>query len=83
MHVHTLGTFVGMCDRVVIIPASRFPCFPYMGVGGATASTPDAVSTALVRDEGRGQKPVYYVSKALKGAEKNYLKIELLWDAKF
>ena len=33
------------------------------------AVTPHAVSSALVREEGRVQKPVYYTSQALKGAE--------------
>ena len=31
--------------------------------------TPHAVSSTLIRDEEKVQKPVYYTSKALKGAE--------------
>ena len=31
--------------------------------------TPHTVSSALVREEGRVQKPVYYISRALRGAE--------------
>ena len=31
--------------------------------------TPHAVSSALIREEGKVQKPVYYTSKALRGAE--------------
>ena len=31
--------------------------------------TPHAVSSALVREEGKVQKPMYYTSRALKGAE--------------
>ena len=37
-----------------------------------------AISTALVREEDQVQKPVYYVSKHLTGAERNYPKIEKL-----
>ena len=42
------------------------------------AVTPHAMSLALVRDEGRVQKPVYYTSKALRGAERRYPLIEKL-----
>ena len=37
-----------------------------------------AVSSALVREEGRVQKPVYYTSRALRGAEARYPQIEKL-----
>lgn len=40
--------------------------------------TPDAISVALVREEGKEQKPVYYASRALRGAEARYPKIELV-----
>ena len=40
--------------------------------------TPHAVSSALIREEGRVQKPVYYTSKALRGAEGRYSLIEKL-----
>jgi len=33
------------------------------------AVSPNAMSSALVREEGKAQKPVYYTSKALSGAE--------------
>ena len=33
------------------------------------AVTPHAVSSTLIREEGRVQKPVYYTSRALRGAE--------------
>ena len=33
------------------------------------AVTPHAVSSALIREEGKVQKPVYYTSRALRGAE--------------
>ena len=42
------------------------------------AVSPHAISAALVREEDRVQKPVYYVSKRLMGAERNYPKIEKL-----
>ena len=42
------------------------------------AVTPHAMSSALVREEGRVQKPVYYTSRALRGAEGQYLLIEKL-----
>ena len=40
--------------------------------------TPYAVSSVLIREEGRVQKPVYYTSRALRGAEGRYLLIEKL-----
>ena len=36
------------------------------------AVTPHAVSLALIREEGRVQKSVYYTSRALRGAEARY-----------
>ena len=36
------------------------------------AVSPAAVSTALIREEERVQKPVYYASRALRGAEERY-----------
>ena len=43
-----------------------------------SAVTPYAISSALIREEGRVQKPVYYTSKALRGAEGRYPLIEEL-----
>ena len=40
--------------------------------------TPHAVSSALIREEGRVQKPVYYTSRALRGAEGQYPLMEKL-----
>ena len=42
------------------------------------AVTPHAVSLALIREEGKAQKPVYYTSRALRGAEGRYPLIEKL-----
>ena len=42
------------------------------------AVTPHAVSSALVREEGRVQKPVYYTSRMLREAEGRYPQIEKL-----
>ena len=42
------------------------------------AVTPHAVSSTLIREEGRGQKPIYYTSRALRGAEGRYPLIEKL-----
>ena len=42
------------------------------------AVTPHAVSSALIREEGKVQKLVYYTSKALRGAEGRYPLIEKL-----
>ena len=42
------------------------------------ATTPHVVSSALVREKGRVQKPVYYTSRALRGAEARYPQIEKL-----
>ena len=40
--------------------------------------TPHAVSLALIREEGKVQKLVYYTSKALRGVERQYPLIEKL-----
>ena len=40
--------------------------------------TPHAVSSTLVREEARVQKPVYYTSRALRGAEARCPQIEKL-----
>ena len=42
------------------------------------AVTPHAVSSTLIREEGRVQKPVYYTSRALRRAEARYPQIEKL-----
>jgi hypothetical protein len=42
------------------------------------AVSPSAVSSALVREESGVQKPVYFTSKALHGAEERYPRIEKL-----
>ena len=42
------------------------------------AVSPHAMSSALIREEGRVQKPVYYTSRALRGAEGRYPLIEKL-----
>ena len=42
------------------------------------AVTPHIVSFALIREEVKTQKPVYYTSKALRGAERRYSLIEKL-----
>ncbi|XP_073290494.1 uncharacterized protein [Primulina huaijiensis] len=40
------------------------------------SATEHAVSSVLIREEGADQKPVYYVSHALRGAELNYSETE-------
>jgi len=42
------------------------------------AVSPCAVSSGLIREEGKIQKPVYYTSKALRGAEGRYPLMEKL-----
>nr|XP_023919078.1 uncharacterized protein LOC112030642 [Quercus suber] len=42
------------------------------------AVSPAAVSAALIREEDRVQKPVYYTSRALRGAEERYPPMEKL-----
>ncbi|XP_075641959.1 uncharacterized protein LOC142613482 [Castanea sativa] len=40
------------------------------------AVSPAAISAALIREEGKMQKPVYFVSRALRGAEERYPRME-------
>ena len=51
---------------------SREELFLYLAV------SPTAISTALVREEERVQKPVSYASQALRGAEERYPPMEKL-----
>ena len=44
----------------------------YIAVSQAT------VSTALVQDDGRSQRPVYFMSRAFRGAEERYPRMEKL-----
>ena len=53
-------------------PVIREELFLYLAV------TSHAVSSALIRNEGKVQKPVYYTSRALRGAEGRYPLIEKL-----
>ncbi|XP_075655217.1 uncharacterized protein LOC142625446 [Castanea sativa] len=46
--------------------------FLYLAVSSA------AVSAALIREEGKVQKPVYFISWALRGAEERYPRMEKL-----
>ncbi|XP_027158086.1 uncharacterized protein LOC113759712 [Coffea eugenioides] len=61
--------------HIVRLPALTSPAhgeilFIYLAVGE------EAISAVLVREEGKIQKPVYYVSRALQGAEPRYASIE-------
>ncbi|XP_071920768.1 uncharacterized protein [Coffea arabica] len=51
-------------------PAQGEVLFIYLAVGE------EAISAVLVREEGKIQKPIYYVSRALQGAEPRYTSIE-------
>ena len=42
------------------------------------AVSPAAVNTALVRDEGDSQRSVYFISRAFRGAEERYPRMEKL-----
>ena len=48
------------------------PLFLYLAVSNT------AVSAALIREDGSVQRPVYYISRALRGAEQNYPLLEKL-----
>ncbi|XP_071916252.1 uncharacterized protein [Coffea arabica] len=55
---------------VLTSPAQGEILFIYLTVGE------EAISAVLVREEGKIQKPVYYVSRALQGAEPRYTSVE-------
>ena len=48
------------------------PFFLYLAVSNT------AVSAALIREDNSVQRPVYYISRALRGAEQNYPLLEKL-----
>ncbi|XP_012852376.1 PREDICTED: uncharacterized protein LOC105971987 [Erythranthe guttata] len=42
------------------------------------ATSADAISAVLIRDGGKGHQPIYYISRALQGAEQCYTNMEKL-----
>ncbi|XP_012858055.1 PREDICTED: uncharacterized protein LOC105977295 [Erythranthe guttata] len=42
------------------------------------ATSADAISAVLIRDGGKGHQPIYYISRALQGAEQRYTNMEKL-----
>ncbi|XP_057760018.1 uncharacterized protein LOC130980342 [Arachis stenosperma] len=53
-------------------PKAGEPLYLYLAITG------EALAAVLVREEGRAQQPVYFVSRALQGAELRYNKLEKL-----
>ncbi|XP_015943909.1 uncharacterized protein LOC107469032 [Arachis duranensis] len=53
-------------------PKSGEPLYLYLAITG------EALAAVLVREEGRAQQPVYFMSRALQGAELRYSKLEKL-----
>nr|XP_025641265.1 uncharacterized protein LOC112736143 [Arachis hypogaea] len=53
-------------------PKAGEPLYLYLAITG------EALATVLVREEGKVQQPVYFVSRALQGAELRYSKLEKL-----
>ncbi|XP_029145244.1 uncharacterized protein [Arachis hypogaea] len=53
-------------------PKAGEPLYLYLAITGET------LAVVLVREEGRAQQPVYFVSRALQGAELRYNKLEKL-----
>ncbi|XP_057718883.1 uncharacterized protein LOC130933315 [Arachis stenosperma] len=53
-------------------PKAGEPLYLYLAIAG------EALPTVLIREEGRAQQPVYFVSRALQGAELRYSKLEKL-----
>lgn len=51
-------------------PRMRYPLFIYLSVGD------ESISAVLVREDGKDQCPVYFVSKVLHGAELRYSEVE-------
>ncbi|XP_016178506.1 uncharacterized protein LOC107620940 [Arachis ipaensis] len=53
-------------------PKAEEPLYLYLAV------TEEALAAVLVREEGKAQQPIYFVSRALQGAELRYSKLEKL-----
>ncbi|XP_057730408.1 uncharacterized protein LOC130945718 [Arachis stenosperma] len=53
-------------------PKDGEPLYLYLAITG------EALAAVLVREEGRAQQPVYFISRALQGAELRYSKLEKL-----
>jgi len=58
------------CPSILCQPIHGKPLKLYVTV------TDRAISAALMQDQGEDQKPIYFVSKTLRGAEVRYQKIE-------
>ncbi|GFY91031.1 hypothetical protein Acr_07g0012270 [Actinidia rufa] len=55
---------------LLTVPTTGEDLYVYLSI------SPTAVSVVLIREEGQVQRPIYYVSKVLMGAEVRYPKIE-------
>ncbi|XP_072090460.1 uncharacterized protein [Arachis hypogaea] len=53
-------------------PKAGEPLYLYLTITG------EAMATVLIREEGRAQQPVYFMNRALQGAELRYSKLEKL-----
>ncbi|XP_075665374.1 uncharacterized protein LOC142635042 [Castanea sativa] len=58
------------------IAALNSPSMPGEELFLYLAVTSEAISAALIREEGKVQKPVYFISRALRGAEERYPPME-------
>ena len=65
--------------KVYLTTASLLnPSIPVKELYLYLAVSPHAVSSALIREEGKAQKPVYYTNQALRGVEGRYPLMEKL-----
>ena len=65
-------------EEVPVVPTTSQPVLPGEELYLYIAVSEAAVSAALVRDDGRSQRPVYFVSRAFRGAEERYPRMEKL-----
>ncbi|XP_059436814.1 uncharacterized protein LOC132169883 [Corylus avellana] len=64
--------------RYLVSPPLLSPAVPGEILYLYLAVSPTAVSAALIREEEEVQKPVYFISRALHGAEERYVQMEKL-----
>ena len=64
--------------KYLLSPPLLSPSMPREELYLYIAVSQAAVSAALVRDEGGSQRPVYFISRAFRGAEERYPRMEKL-----
>ena len=65
-------------EEIPFVPTTTQPVHARRRTIPLLAVSQAAINAALVRDEGGSQRPVYFISRAFRGAEERYPRMEKL-----